>query len=551
MSCQSRISLIIQRVGWVCLTLSCAVLLAQAAIGAESVPPAATPAASDASALPPAVLLAPGQLRSIPVSEVERIAIGNPDVVDVTIVSPRELLVQAKKVGSTNLIVWDAQGQRDTTISVVDPRADAISKELTELVKRLNLPVEIEVHSGKVFLTGQVAGGDALNVLSEAASSFGDLVVNLVTATPAPPPPEAPQVLVKLSVQVLEVNRKDLERLGVKWSESIGISEPEATDLTFEDALRKWGTSLTRSSVSASLNALIQKNKARLLAEPKLVTASGKEASSFIGVEVPVIRATSIGRDSTSVNASIGFRQTGVVLKMTPTVSPAEQDRTIRTVIEAEVSAIDVGSGLTIPVGSRAVLVPGFTSRKVNTEVTTAPGETIVIAGLLQAEDSNAMSQVPALGSMPVLGRLFRSPEVSSTQRELVIAVTPDLLLDAAAEADRGLVLEQALAVAEVTGSVDDPRLRYALQVQDRIAKAVRYPQRERELNIAGTVKLRLHLFADGTLGRAMVSESSGIEALDSEALKAAESQAPYSGFPSQLTERELWLELPVIFRPS
>ena len=132
----------------------------------------------------------------------------------------------------------------------------------------------------------------------------------------------------------------------------------------------------------------------------------------------------------------------------------------------------------------------------------------------------------------------------------MVIAVTPELVADEAQTTDRRLALEQALAVAEVTASVDDPRLRYALTIQDRVAKALRYPQREKELNIDGTVKLKLHLFADGTLGRAMVSESSGIESFDLEAVKAAESQSPYPGFPSQLSERELWLEVPIIFRP-
>ena len=111
-------------------------------------------------------------------------------------------------------------------------------------------------------------------------------------------------------------------------------------------------------------------------------------------------------------------------------------------------------------------------------------------------------------------------------------------------------VLRPKMAVAEVTASVDDPRLRYALQIQERIAKAMRYPQREKELNLEGRVKLKLHLFADGTLGRVTGSESSGVESLDLEALKAAESQAPYPGFPSQLVQKELWLEVPVIFRP-
>ena len=514
--------------------------------------PQASDAAIDASSSPASVvLLTPGQVQTLSVSNVARIAVGDPAIADVTIVSQSQILVQAKQIGSTNLIIWDAQGQRQTTLNVIDPQPEAVSQELRSLLARLNLSsVQVLLQEGKVFLTGEVASEAEVTTIEQMTSAFPGKVINLVTVTPSAPAREETAPLVRLSVQVVEVNRTDLEKLGIKWSESLALTEPEATGRTVGESLFKWGTSVTRSSFTTTLNALVQQNKGRVLSEPKLVTASGKEASSFIGVEVPVINATSFGTSTTSVSASIEFRQTGVLLKMTPTVHEGDQDAKITTVMQAEVSGIDKTVGLNVPVGTQTILVPGFKVRKASTEVTTTSGETIVIAGLLEAEDTNDLSQVPALGSMPVFGRLFRSPEIKATQRELVIAVTPELVADEAQTTDRRLALEQALAVAEVTASVDDPRLRYALTIQDRIAKALRYPQREKELNIDGTVKLKLHLFADGTLGRAMVSESSGIESLDLEAVKAAESQSPYPGFPSQLSERELWLEVPIIFRP-
>lgn len=504
--------------------------------------------ADDGLSPPPALLLAPGQIHTVPVQQVERIAIGDPEIVDVTIVSPSQLLVQGKKIGTTNLLLWDARGEQQIAVTVTDPRPEAVSQELKELVRKLGYPaLQVELRSGKVFLVGEVETAEQQSALEQMASSFQGVVVNLVTMKTKAPAAEAPGELVRLSVQVIDISRSDMEKLGVKWSESVALTETQPAASSISDQLLRIGESAQRTNFVATLNALVQKNKARILSEPKLVTASGKEASSFIGVEVPIISATSISTDTTSVNASIEFRKTGVLLKMTPRVRPHAQ---ITTTMEAEVSSVDSSVGLTVPVGSKTVLVPGFKVRKASTEVTTASGETIVIAGLLEAEDSDTVSQVPALGSMPVLGRLFRSPELKATQRELVITVTPELLGGEETEADRRVAVEQALAVAEVTASVDDPRLRYALQVQERIAKALRYPQREKELNLDGTVKLTLHLFADGTLGRAVVSESSGLESLDLEALKAAESQAPYPAFPSQLSERELWLEVPVIFRP-
>ncbi len=515
------------------------------AVGLESEASALEPGAD---AVPAVLSLEPGEIRSLSVEDVERVAVGDPNVADFTVVSANEVLVQAKAAGTTNLILWDRRGQHTSNVEVIDYTAERLETPLRQLIGTLKLPdVQIKRENTKVFVIGEVASRAELDRLEQMLSAYPG-VTNLVAVPPEPPPPPVlPPPLIKLSVQVLEVSRTDVERLGVKWDSAIALTEPAATDLTGSDALMKFGTSFGRTSVTATLNALVSKNRARLLAEPKLVTESGKQASSFIGVEVPIISSSSFG--TTGVGVSISFRNTGVTLSMTPTADPADPDKRITTIVEAEVSDVDRSVALSVPVGTQTAAVPGFTSRRANTVVTAASGETIVIAGLLKSQDSKTMSQVPALGSMPVIGRLFRSPEAEEKQQELVITVTPELLVDAGQEVDRTLALEQALAVAEVTASVDDPRLRYALQVQDRIAKALRFPSRERESGLEGRVKLRLHLFADGTLGRAMVSESSGLGAFDAEAMKAAESQAPYSPFPTGVSERELWLEIPVIFR--
>lgn len=499
-------------------------------------------------AAPATIYMAPGEIVTMPVNEIQRAAVGDPAIVDVTVISSNELMLQAKKAGASTLLFWDRGGQHMARVEVALKRPEAIAAKLQRVITEMRFPdVRVVREDETVMLVGEVPTVEDEARLQVALVPFKDQVVNLIRTTPTPVPREVAGPLVALSVQVVELNRSDLEQLGVKWSESFGLSEAAVTDATIKESFLRWGTNAGRTELSATLNALVQKKRARLLAEPKLVTASGKEASSFIGVEVPVINATSVGTGGGSVSASVDFRQTGVLLKMTPTVLADEQ---IKTVVEAEVSSVDTSVGLNIPVGSDTVLVPGFSVRKTSTELTTASGETILIAGLLQAEDTNNIDQVPALGSIPVLGRLFRSPTVKTTERELVIAVTPELLAQKGSDTDRTLALEQALASAEVVASVEDPRLRYALAVQDRIARALRYPSREKETGMAGTVKLRLHLFSDGTLGQVVVTQSSGVEALDMEARKIAESQAPYSTFPSELRERELWLQIPVVFRP-
>ena len=522
---------------------------------AEDVPPVIVlPTAKDAEASI-RLSLQPGELRVASVDNVTRVAVGKSDIVDVSVISPNQLLLHAKSVGKTNLILWTSQGQQVWALDVIDRTPETTETQLHQLLDALGTTtVQVKREQEKLFLLGHVDQQQDLDRLEQMLSAFPpvtNLVRVVVPKTSANAAPTAPP-LVSLSVQVIEISRTDLEKLGVKWSESIGLTEPEATDLTFKDAMVKWGTSLTRTSIAASLNALVEQNRARLLAEPKLVTTSGKEASTFVGVEVPVLQATSTGTGTGTVSTNIEFKNTGVTLKMTPKVL---EDHRITTTMEAEVSDVDSSVALAVPVGSKTVSVPGFSVRKANTEVTTRSGETVLVAGLLKAQDSRAISQVPALGSLPVLGRLFRSPEIKSSQREMVIAVTPSLVEETGhGAAEKNQAVDQALARAEITLPVEDPLLGYALQVQERIATSLRYPMeqplKDHELGMTGRVKLRLHLFHDGTLDQVMVVESSGLAAFDQAVIQTAWQQSPYPAFPAHLARQDLWLELPVLFRP-
>ena len=519
---------------------------------------AAQPSASTSgneSTAPEALFVTTGQIHTLDVEAIQRVAIGDPNIVDVTIISPTQLLVQAKESGATNLILWDAQGERQYAVTVIDPSANSLAGILPPTLEQIGLGhIAVESRGGKVFLIGEVLTDSELVTLEQVAASYPNIIINLVKVAEEFIAPEGPAPLVKLSVQVIELSRSDVNKLGIDWSDSMTLTQPatgfgtDQGDQTLTEALMRFGTGLGRSSISSVLNALVEEKKARVLSEPSLMTSSGTEASSFIGVEVPVIQDASL--QAGDLVFSIEFRETGVLLRITPTVVEDNGERKITTLIQAEVSEVTDVSGLTLPVGSQTVTIPAFKVRNASTEVTTSSGETIVIAGLLELSDSNATESVPGLGSIPVLGRLFRSPSIETSELELIITVTPELVVDEELKMDRSMEIEQALSVAEVTASVDDPRLRYALSIQQEIARQLRFPQREKELSLDGSVKVRLHLFSDGTIGRVLVSESSGIEAFDLEALKAAETAAPYPPFSSEIVEDDLWLEVPVLFRP-
>jgi pilus assembly protein CpaC len=525
----------------------------ETAAATEEFPAPFAPEAQDSAALPAELWLMVGELHTLTVADVSRVAVGNPEIVDVTIVSSSELLLHAKQIGRTALVVWDPGGRRMIQAHVLDPQLDQVTDELAAWLKQLGFgQVRLEREGEIVVLVGEVASENDLERLGRLLDRYPD-VTNLVTVKPTPPPPppppEPPPTSVALTVQLIEMRRDGTDKLGVDWRDSITFTEtafsalgPSGVSQTARlgEAFR-FGA-LSRDGLTAVLNLLVQQGKARVLAEPKLVAASGKQATASLGLEVPLITATSISQGV--VTQSIKFRQTGVELKFQPTV--LQDQHSIQLAIDAQVSTIDKSNAITVS----GTTVPGFRIRKTQTELIVDSGETVLIAGLIQDEETENLSQVPGVGSIPVLGMLFRSKEFVTGQTELIIMVTPELMADTAKEADRSFALERALAGAELAGAVDDPVLRYALAIQDRIAQAIRYPQREKELGLGGRVKLKLHLFQDGTLGRAVVAESSGIEVLDLEALKAAETQAPYPPFPTDLTRRELWLDLPVLFRP-
>ena len=172
-----------------------------------------------------------------------------------------------------------------------------------------------------------------------------------------------------------------------------------------------------------------------------------------------------------------------------------------------------------------------------------------MIAGLLAIDDSKTVSQVPGLGSLPVVGRFFRSPITESTQQELVITVTPELV-EEAGDAPRSAAAAQQEPVVVETSSRRDPVTQYALQVQDRIARSIRYPELETPRGLNSQATLRLHLRRDGALQDVLMSRPSGVDAFDREVLQAAKNLSPYPAFPSELAQQDLWLELPIVFQP-
>jgi pilus assembly protein CpaC len=174
-------------------------------------------------------------------------------------------------------------------------------------------------------------------------------------------------------------------------------------------------------SIQSVLNAMESKGLAKTLAKPTLVALSGERASFLAGGEFPIPVAQSGGGGNGNSNITVEFKKFGVSLAFTPTVLG---DKTINLVVEPEVSSIDPTASYSV--GN--ITIPGLKTRRVHTTLELRDGESFVIAGLLSKDFQTSVRQIPLLGSIPILGALFRSSSFQKGETELMIVVTPRLV---------------------------------------------------------------------------------------------------------------------------
>jgi pilus assembly protein CpaC len=173
-------------------------------------------------------------------------------------------------------------------------------------------------------------------------------------------------------------------------------------------------------NLGATIRDLQQKNIIQILAEPNLLTATGKEASFLAGGEFPypVVQG---GTGNTSNAITIQFREYGVRLSFTPTIMDNGQ---IHLKVKPEVSALDYSNSLTIS----GFTIPAISTKRVESEMDLGDGQSFAIAGLVDDRVTRLMSKVPGIGDLPVLGQLFKSVQFSKSKTELLVLITPRIV---------------------------------------------------------------------------------------------------------------------------
>jgi len=365
--------------------------------------------------------------------------IGNPAIADLMPLTDRSLYVLGKATGSTNLTLYD---RNKTLIAVADlvvePDVSGLRRQLGDLMPAEKISVRAANES--VVLTGVLTSAPAVARAVQIAETYAPgKVVNMLSVG------ATQQVL--LEVRISEMVRTLAKEIGINnafisdsgnFFGGTGSNAIGTTLLTDEagrpivdlsgilDTFGIVGASFDIGSLNITtvLDALERKGILTTLAEPNLVALSGETASFLAGGEfpVPVAQNGLGGADSKgSSSITVEFKPFGVSLGFTPTVL---EDGVINLVVAPEVSSIDPNASIRIS----GLTIPGLQTRRAQTTLELRDGQSFAIAGLIRNDFKDTVRQFPVLGSIPILGALFRSSGFQKQETELVIVVTPRLV---------------------------------------------------------------------------------------------------------------------------
>jgi len=368
-------------------------------------------------------------------ANIVRVAVGFGDIAEARAVATREVLIDGKAPGETSLIIWQEGGNKlffDVTVrpntTAARTKIDNLKREIAEQLPGQNINVLAE--NDAVFLSGNVKDLTSAERAITIASTAGK-VVNLLYVDV---PDSNTQILLK--VQFASIDRNNTTELGLNLlslggTNTIGragtgqfappvVSMPpnQPPQVTLSDALNFF---LFRPDLNlgATIKALQTRGLFEILAEPNVLATNGKQASFLAGGEFPYPILQGGGGGLGAV--TIAFREFGVRINFLPLITPRG---TIVLDVAPEVSALDFTAGLTF----QGFVIPGLTTRRVQTEIELQSGQSFAIGGLLARRLQDTVERVPLLSNVPLLGKLFQSKSMTRTNNELLVIVTPEIV---------------------------------------------------------------------------------------------------------------------------
>jgi pilus assembly protein CpaC len=429
----------------------CALGALSPSVSAQSAAPATM---NEGAEIAPPVTLTVGKSTLIRIpGAIDRISIGNPTILDVTLTGNRELYLLGKTFGSSNVMLWRKGGPVtvvDVTVAIdtsalqqqlatilpgerdIVVRSAADSIVLTGAVSsavKADQAVSVAEGFARAFARPSVAAGQGIG--SSAAGAAGAAAAAAMSSSTAPKVINLLSVAqpqqVMLEVKVAEVSRSLLDQFGISLSATAnsgavtyGILTSRLVDVFGSLAVLKRSNGSMVTADGKAEDGLV-----KILAEPNIVSISGQEASFLAGgkVFIPVSRRGNNGE----VTITLEEKEFGVGLKFTPVVLDGDS---ISVRVAPEVSELSRTGTPFVSTNGVTTVLPSFTTRRAQTSVQLRDGQTLAIAGLIKNNVTENIKRFPILGDIPILGVLFRSTEFQSDRTELLFLITPRLVRD-------------------------------------------------------------------------------------------------------------------------
>ena len=357
--------------------------------------------------------------------DIKRVSVARAETADVMVVSPRQMVVIGKSAGTTTLIYWSQEEVPVSIDVIVGINLDLVREDLAKVAPGETF--EVTATSEKLILTGTVSDNVTQARLVDAAQAHVKSVVNLLRVR------KLEQVL--LQVRVSEVDRTLAKELGFSYffkgtnytgflnppnsSSPPGGTFPGDSSVPFSDLVNVFFANTGElPNFAVLLRALEDKGALKILAEPNLVVANGAEGKFLVGGEFPIVINTATGGTAAY---SIEYKEFGVRLGFLPKISPNGE---VYLRISQEVSELDFANAVVL----QGFRIPALKTRKAESGLQLADGQTFVLAGLIDNKVSKQVSKIPLLGDIPILGALFRNTRYQNNETELMVMVTPKIV---------------------------------------------------------------------------------------------------------------------------
>jgi pilus assembly protein CpaC len=379
-----------------------------------------------AAADPLPLTLYVGEARVLDETSIRRMAVGNGHVITANIISASQLLLLAETAGQSTVHLWHRDGtENDYAITVVSANVGRLLAEVRALVSD-DPKIRARIVGEKVVIEGSDLGKEQSARLADITKLYPQ-IVNLVSQVTL-------DQMVEIDVRIMEFRKTTLSALGITWSTSSingptfglagdavrtgaflpppsGSGLANVPNIAVAPKIASLSTYLgIATSITSAIDAAVTKGDATFLSEPKLTCKSGGQCKFLSGGEVPIPISSLFG-------VSVQFKPYGVKLEVEPVVGDSGL---IHMKAFTELSAIDPSVSV--------AGIPGFITRRTDTEVNLLSDQTLVISGLFDGSDNHNLYKVPGLGDVPVLGELFKSRNFQAKKSDLVIFLTPHLV---------------------------------------------------------------------------------------------------------------------------